>query len=382
MKVTFYSNFINHHQLPFCKEMVKLTENNFTFVATQPIPEERKELGYYDLNKQYSFVLTTYDSQENMDLARKLSIESDIVICGSAPEEFASARMEKGKLTFRYLERLNKRGTLRAFSPRMIKSVYHKHFKYRNMPMYVLCASAYTAPDLKMYGCYKNKCLKWGYFPEMKSYNIEELLDRKKPLLILWAGRIIDWKHPEMAVRVAERLKKENIPFEMKIIGTGDMKKQIEKLIFDLDLSDQVKMLGALRPEQVREYMEQASVYLFTSDRQEGWGAVLNEAMNSGCAVIANNEIGSVPFLLENRKNGMVYHKGALKELESLSVLLMKDESLRRKIGSAAYETLCTEWNAENAAKKFIKLSENLINNKDIVFFDDGVCSVAPVKVE
>jgi hypothetical protein len=35
-------------------------------------------------------------------------------------------------------------------------------------------------------------------------------------------------------------------------------------------------------PEEVRVHMEQSNIYLFTSDFGEGWGAVLNEAMNSG----------------------------------------------------------------------------------------------------
>ena len=34
--------------------------------------------------------------------------------------------------------------------------------------------------------------------------------------------------------------------------------------------------------------MEQADIYLFTSDRNEGWGAVANEAMNSACAMVAD----------------------------------------------------------------------------------------------
>jgi glycosyltransferase involved in cell wall biosynthesis len=45
-------------------------------------------------------------------------------------------------------------------------------------------------------------------------------------------------------------------------------------------------------------------VFIFTSDRNEGWGAVLNEAMGSGCAVVAADLIGSVPYLIEHKKMG------------------------------------------------------------------------------
>ena len=63
MKITFFSNFLNHHQLPFCLEMCKLTENQFTFVATERIPQERIDMGYADMNVAYDFVLCSYASQ-------------------------------------------------------------------------------------------------------------------------------------------------------------------------------------------------------------------------------------------------------------------------------------------------------------------------------
>lgn len=55
---------------------------------------------------------------------------------------------------------------------------------------------------------------------------------------------------------------------------------------------------------KVREHMEDADIFLFTSDYNGGRGAVLNESMNSGCMVAASHAIGSVPFLLEDGKRG------------------------------------------------------------------------------
>ena len=46
--LTFYSNFLLHHQTPFCEAMVRLLGNGFRFVATPPIPQERLEMGYHD----------------------------------------------------------------------------------------------------------------------------------------------------------------------------------------------------------------------------------------------------------------------------------------------------------------------------------------------
>ena len=41
MKVVFVSNYINHHQIPFCNAMAKFLEGGFTFLQTEPMEEER-----------------------------------------------------------------------------------------------------------------------------------------------------------------------------------------------------------------------------------------------------------------------------------------------------------------------------------------------------
>ena len=87
-------------------------------------------------------------------------------------------------------------------------------------------------------------------------------------------------------------------------------------MIREKKLEDCVHMLGAMSPDEVRKHMEQANIFLFTSDRNEGWGAVLNEAMNSGCAVVASHAIGSVPYLIKNGNNGYIYeNEGQLHSL-------------------------------------------------------------------
>lgn len=88
MRLTFFPNFLNHHQLPFCMEMYKLLGDNFRFVATEPIPEERLLMGYEDMSKMYPFSLNSYTSEENFNECMRLAKESDVIVIGSAPKIF------------------------------------------------------------------------------------------------------------------------------------------------------------------------------------------------------------------------------------------------------------------------------------------------------
>ena len=379
MKVVFVSNFMNHHQLPFSMAMVQNPEIEYKFIATEPIPEERLQMGYQDMNHSYDFVLCSYDSLEKYNKALELCYNADVVVFGSASETFIKKRLIKGKLTFKYAERIDKiKPSFYKILPRAIK-LFIKNGIYKNF--YLLCASAYTAVDYAKTLSFIGKTYKWGYFPEVKKYeNIKEVIKNKKKTTLLWAGRFIDWKHPEYAVEVARRLKQDGYNFMLNIIGTGDMELELKALISNYGLEDSVCMLGSMSPEKVREYMESSEIFLFTSDRQEGWGAVLNESMNSGCTVVASNAIGSVPFLLKNGENGFIYSDGDLDDLYNKVKYLLDNTSKLEDFGKEAYNTLCDEWNAENAANRFICLAKKiLVGNKKPNIYDNGICSKAEI---
>ena len=125
--------------------------------------------------------------------------------------------------------------------------------------------------------------------------------------------------------------------------------------------------------------MEQSEILLFTSDRNEGWGAVLNEAMNSGCVAIASHIIGSVPFLLKHKENGLIYQDGDENSLFDNIRWLLDNPDERRRLGESAYITMVTEWNAEEASKRLVQLINELFDTGKTDLFTDGPCSRAEI---
>lgn len=135
---------------------------------------------------------------------------------------------------------------------------------------------------------------------------------------------------------------------------------------------------GFQPPQNVRRFMEEADIFLFTSNYLEGWGAVLNESMNSACAVVAGHGIGAVPFLLRHGVNGMVYKTGHFREFQKLVLILCENEILRKQLGISAYETIVKEWNPKAAAQRLLRFSEGLVNGK-VNPEEKGPLSRAPV---
>lgn len=374
MKIVFVSNYYNHHQAPLSEAFFKQTNGEYAFIATGRMSLERQKLGWGEYLP--SFVIESYKDKTTYQRCIDLINNADVVIAGSAPERMIRERIRSGKLVFRYSERIYKKKKMLWQLPLRFIKYHYENCPYKNV--YLLCASAYAARDYAITGMFRRKTFKWGYFPAVKQYeDINNLIQQKKPASLLWAGRLIDWKHPEVAVSIAERLKKEGYQFELNIIGIGALQDQIAKMNSDKGLNDCVHMLGAMNPEEVRKYMEQSEIFLFTSDRNEGWGAVLNESMNSACAVVASQAIGSVPYLIEDGKNGLIYKDGNMEDLYNKVKYLLNNHEKRTEIEKQAYLTMGNVWNAENAAGRFLSICSGYCARKKFIPFECGIMSKA-----
>lgn len=381
MKLTFFSNVMSHHQKPFCDEMYQKLGESFRFVVMKNIREERKKLGYSTYEGEtIPYLINVSHSEENYHLAKKLAIESDVVIFGSGHPDLLSERISENKLTFLYTERLFKRGRMALLRPD-IKKNYEVRYRIpgRNSNFYMLSASAFTPYDLSLLDSFQQKCYRWGYFPAFLPYEKEEMLQKKKhdtPKL-LWVGRMIDWKRGIDALKLAKKLKKDGYRFEMDVIGTGTLEESLKAYSKKKHLEDCVNFLGSMPPEQVRHYMEEANIFLFTSNQREGWGAVLNEAMNSGCICVANSTIGSAPYLIDHGKNGFLY-RGQKNFYKTVKSLLDHPESWNG-ISQKAYETLEAEWNVSVAVNRFLQAAQALLSGDRIPAQESGPMSPAPI---
>ena len=382
MKLTFVSNYFNHHQRPLSDAFNATPGVDYTFIQTEDMEEERIRMGWgIDITK-YPYVK---EWKGNEDECRALIMDSDVVIWGGLEmEDEIEPRLLADKLTFRYSERIYKEGQWKFISPRGLKKKYHDHTRYRRSNVYLLCSGAFVGSDFNLIHAYPKKKFVWGYFPEVKHYDIDELMAKKsrkgERVRLLWAGRMIDWKHPEMAVMAADRMLHgggrlrsglsgdlTEDGFVLTMAGGGEMEEELKRMVKEKGLEDVVRFTGFMSPGEIRTEMEKSDIFLFTSDHKEGWGAVLNEAMNSGCLVIARPGIGAVPYMLQHGWNGMIGDGDNDLYCSRVYGMALDREGCREQ-GRRAYETMIKYWNAENAAAQFLRVTEGLLSGKGIVY--------------
>ena len=347
-----------------------MTDHQFQFIETQVFSLERQQMGW---KREEDIPYVTCFEENRLDCAELL--DADYVLFGGAPRQLIEQRLKKHKLVFKYSERVFKHGyDRRKWLPRVLRYWW---FYTRHRSLYLLCASGYTAADFARHRAFLGKSYKWGYFPETRHYDVERLLAKKEPNRILWCGRFLDWKHPEAALETAWRLKAAGYKFQLDMIGTGELEPMLREQIKTRGLSDCVTLLGSMSPDRVRQHMERAGIFLFTSDFGEGWGAVVNESMNSGCAVVASHAAGAVPFLIKHKENGIVYQSGDQDALYTAVKQLLDQPSEQARLGRLAYAAIAELWNAEVAAKRFLILAQQIQEHGYCDLFEEGPCSRA-----
>ena len=379
MNIVMISNYINHHQIPFSNALYERENVTYTFIQTEPMEEERVKMGWGLDPKSLPYVKLLYEEEQT---CKALIDTCDMLLVGwMEREDLIKDRLEADKLTIRMSERLYREGQYKAISPRGLIRKYKEHTKYRKGNVYLLCFGAYVASDFHIVRAYPNKMYRFGYFPETKHYEGNSLFMGKPSLdtvHLVWAGRFIPLKHPEFVTRLAKDLKEKNLAFHIHFVGGGEMEEELTKQREEWDLVNEITMYGFQAPAKVREIMEKSHVHLFTSNHLEGWGAVVNEAMNSGCAEVANSQVGAVPFLIKHKQNGLIYKEGSYGDFLQCVLSLFEEKERIAEYGKAAYETISTEWNAEHAASELLRFYDNW--KQGVVEPPvSGPCSVAPV---
>ncbi len=372
MKIVFVSNFLNHHQIPFCEEL-KARCREFRFVATS----DEHNAGYQTATDA-DYVIKWYEDDERA-AAQEAIVQADAVIFGSCPNRLIEMRMAENKLSFLYSERFFKKGVWCRFIPRTRRAVIDRVVRYKDKDLYVLCASAYLPYDLSLLGYPTEKCYRWGYFPDCAIREWDVLHKHKRESTILWSGRFLDWKHPEIPVLVAERLKKDGYDFTLTMVGDGEKRAEISALIAEKGLNDQVKLLGSVSHEALLEHMRQHRVFMFTSDRYEGWGAVLNEAMGGGCAVVASHAIGAVPYLLGDNERGLVFRSGDVEHAYQQVKVLLDAPDQAMVYGEKANMYIKEQYTAAIAAERLYSFARRYVNDGVTEAYPIGVLSCVPV---
>ncbi|MGN0141030.1 MAG: glycosyltransferase [Roseburia sp.] len=153
--------------------------------------------------------------------------------------------------------------------------------------------------------------------------------------------------------------------FRHLIIGDGPKHEALERRLGELDLAENVVLLGNVDNGEIRNYQAASQLFLFTS-KSETQGIVLLEAMAAGNPVVAV-EASGVRDIVKNGENGFMTEEDSLLWAKQAAELLQE---------KATYRRLC-----EGAKRTAEAYSENRIAELAEYYYED-TCARASEKLE
>lgn len=155
----------------------------------------------------------------------------------------------------------------------------------------------------------------------------EEIGVPKDSFIVLSVGELNRNKNHETVIKAIARLNNPNVYYV--ICGQGVLEDYLRKLIEELGLERQIKLLGFRK--DIAEICKAADLFAFPSFR-EGLSVALMEAMASGLPIVCSEIRGNVD-LVKDQKGGYLVKPGDVNGFQMNIGKLVKDEALRNKMG-------------------------------------------------
>ncbi len=116
-------------------------------------------------------------------------------------------------------------------------------------------------------------------------------------------ARLEQHKDQPSLIRALALLRDQGVQAELWLIGEGSQRPQLEALIAELQLEQQVQLLGSRR--DIPSLLSQLDLFVFSARPDEGFGIALAEAMAAGVPIVAT-DVGACREVLEDGRCGLL----------------------------------------------------------------------------
>jgi len=181
----------------------------------------------------------------------------------------------------------------------------------------------------------------------------KELKLSDEKVYLISGGRHVRRKDFGTLIKVLTVLDSNNV--EILLFGDGPEQEQLRNLAAKLGVADRVHFLGFISEEKKFQYLNASDIYVLSS-LHEGFGIVIQEAMQVGLPIVATNYGGQVD-LIEDGVNGFLVDVGDYKAIAGKVKIILDDDVLSTKIKRANREKI-KEFNATNVAKQILRRNE------------------------
>jgi len=156
------------------------------------------------------------------------------------------------------------------------------------------------------------------------------------PYALLTVARLTEKKGLPSLYKALQLLKNKGVEFQHTLIGDGDDRDKILKLITDLGLNDQCSWRGTQTHGEVLQHFRGSDLFVLScqvakNGDRDGIPNVLVESLAMGVPAIST-DVSAIPELVINNTTGLIIPPENHEKMAEAILLLLEDQSLREKI--------------------------------------------------
>ncbi len=219
------------------------------------------------------------------------------------------------------------------------------------------------------YGVGENKIFSCPYFVEnerllaqVESVQTDRQLLRSQwgiasgAVCFLYVGKLVAKKRIQDQLEALQRALLENSGLHLLVVGTGELMEAAVRIQKEKQLP--VTFAGFLNQTEITQAYAAADCLILSSDYDETWGLVVNEAMVCGLPGIVSDRCGSGPDLIEEGITGTIYPFGNISALAEAMLEMAKHPGTMRKMGKKAQQRIIHHYNVEKTVNGTLKAVE------------------------
>lgn len=150
--------------------------------------------------------------------------------------------------------------------------------------------------------------------------------------------------------------------------GTGEMEEEMKQTIQDLNLSEQIKMIGAIDHQDILAYYSASNAVIIpsilSSGVEEATSISALEGMGSGIPVIAS-AVGGLKEIIIDRVDGLLVEEKNIEALSQAMIELIENPLLCDSLAKNARQKIVNDYSHIAAAKNYEAIYREALNQKN-----------------
>ncbi len=179
----------------------------------------------------------------------------------------------------------------------------------------------------------------------------------KSILTIGFLGRLSQEKGPDILIKAANLLHKQNIKFKVNIAGDGNMLNELKTLVEQFELTEIINFVGWV--ENKEKFFKDIDIFCLPS-RQEAFGIVLLEAMEHMIPIVASDCDGPKD-IFEDNYEALICKKDDVQDLSDKLITLINNTELREKLRTNAKDKLIKNYTEQIVSKKLEDMLQKVL---------------------